>query len=420
MKVLHLEPFAGISGDMFLGALVDLGVGIDLLQDQVAELGLADRVRLRTRRTRRCGITGTKVDVAVDGVVEGPSEERGAGHDSGRKGRSHGTHVSELLERIEESGLDPEVKEMSAAAFRRLAGAEARVHGTGADRVHLHEAGALDALVDVTCTCAAVSALEVERVVSAPPRDGHGEVEAVHGILPVPAPAAAYLLEGCPVERIDVPFEMITPTGAALLVGLTDEFTHEVSMLTRRVGYGAGTRELAGRPNLLRATLGEMEAGAPGGLDRVAVLETVVDDLNPELWPHVIDRLLESGARDAWLTTVVMKKGRPGVQLTVLCEPGRRMQTEQVVFRETGTLGMRVRTSDRTVLARTAGTLRTRLGAVRVKCSRLPGEGAWRVHPEYDACREAALREGVPLRDVYRAVEEAAGDGERLILEEPS
>ena len=428
MKILHIEPFAGISGDMLLGALVDLGVGVGLLTEQVAALGLSERVELRSRRVTRCGITGTKVDVVVDGQVEGPSEAPGSpgeGKQAGHHGHHehhehhehHGTRVDELLGRIEESGLDPEVKELGSAAFRRLAEAEARVHGSRPDRVHLHEVGALDALVDVTCTCAAVSALEVERILSAPPREGHGEVAAAHGILPVPAPATAYLLEGYPVERIDVPFELITPTGAALLVTLADDITREVSVNARRVGYGAGTRELAGRPNLLRLTLGTAGVPSPGGLDPVSVLETVVDDLNPEIWPYVIDRLMEAGARDAWLTPVVMRKGRPGTQLTVLCEPGRQTEIEHVVFRETGTLGMRVRVSERTVLARTSGMLRTRLGELRVKCSRMPGGEGWYVHPEHEACREAALREGLPLREVYRAVEEAAGDPERLTVE---
>jgi uncharacterized protein (TIGR00299 family) protein len=370
------------------------------------------------RRLGRGGVVGTKVDVRVDGRVEGPAESRpeGAGQDLA-PGHAHATRAADVLERIAGSRLEPRVRETSLRVFTRLAEAEARVHGTEPAAVHLHEVGALDALIDVVGATAGLDWLAPDRVLSAPPREGWGETRSAHGVLPVPAPATAYLLEGVPLERIDVPFELVTPTGAALLVTLSDGFTRECALNVERVGYGAGTRELAGRPNLLRASLGEAGPAAGAPRDQVTVVETVVDDLTPELWPHLIERLLEQGARDAWLTPVIMKKGRPGVALTVLADPARSAAVQECLFAETGTLGLRVRTSDRVVLPRARGRLTTHLGPLTVKLSRLAGESAWRVHPEYEACRALARERGVPLREVYAAVQQAAADPGALQVE---
>jgi uncharacterized protein (TIGR00299 family) protein len=419
VRVLYLEPFSGISGDMLLGALVDLGVPIEVLRAQVEVLGLTDRVTLEVRRLGRGGVVGTKVDVRVDGEVEGPADSRPEGeeHQEGH-GQAHGIHAAGLLERLADSRLEPAVRRTALRVFTRLIEAEARVHGTEPAAVHLHEVGALDALIDVVGAVAGVDWLAPERILSAPPREGWGQTRSAHGVLPVPAPATAYLLEGVPLERIDVPFELVTPTGAALLVTLCEAFTRECALDVERVGYGAGTRELAGRPNLLRATLGEAGPAAGVPRDQVAVVETVVDDLTPELWPHLIERLLEQGARDAWLTPVIMKKGRPGVALTVLADPARSAAIQQLIFAETGTLGLRVHTRDRVVLPRARGRLTTPLGVLDVKLSRLAGETTWRVHPEYEACRALALQRGIPLREVYAAVGRAAGEVGALHLEE--
>jgi uncharacterized protein (TIGR00299 family) protein len=409
VRILYLEPFSGISGDMLLGALVDLGVPVEVVRAQVEALGLGDRIELEVSRLGRGGVVGTKVNVRVDGQVEGSPGHRPEEGEHDHHGSAHAVPAAEVLARIAGSRLEPEVRATSLRVFTRLAEAEARVHGTEPADVHLHEAGALDALVDVTGTVAALAWLAPDRILSAPPREGWGEISSAHGRLPVPAPATAYLLEGVPIERVDVPCELVTPTGAALLVTLSEDFTRRCAFKVERVGYGAGTRELAGRPNLLRATLGEADPAHGVPRDQVVVIETVVDDLEPELWPHLIERLLREGARDAWLTPVIMKKGRPGVALTVLADPARSALLERVVFTETGTLGLRVRTWDRVVLPRARGILDTPLGPLAVKLSRLPGETQWRVHPEYEACRELAGERGLPLREVYAAVQEAAG-----------
>jgi uncharacterized protein (TIGR00299 family) protein len=417
-RVLYIEPFSGISGDMMLGALVDLGIPLSFMEDQLRDMDLDDRINLSARRVGRSGVMGTKVDVVVDGTVESPSDAMPPpGHDGHHAHGAAATDASEILGRISSSRLEPGVRETSLKVFHRLVDAEARVHGSDEENVHLHEVGALDAVADVVCSVAGVAMLEVDSVVSAHPREGHGEARAAHGTLPVPAPATAYLLEGIPHFRVDVPCELVTPTGAALLTTLADRFTEQISIATERVAYGAGTRELEGRPNLLRMSLGR-ELAEPGTLrDQVIVMETVVDDANPEIWPYLIERLLDAGARDAWLDPVMMKKGRPGVHLTVLSDPETHPILEQIVFEETGTLGIRTTRADRTVLRRTTGTLETDLGPLQVKLSRLPRMDGWRVHPEYEICRRLAQEKGIPLRSVYAAVRRAASRADLLDVE---
>jgi len=410
VRVLFLEPFAGISGDMLLGALVDLGVELGVLEKQIEAMELCDRVQLKVTRTQRGGIAATKVNVVIDGELEIP-DANGGGH-------GHSTTVEDLLDRLDTSSLDTAVKEKATEVFNRLGAAEARVHGSDPGRVHLHETGALDAVVDVVCGAAAVLSLEVDTIISIPPSDGHGEVRSAHGILPVPVPATAYLLEGVPIRRVDIPFELVTPTGAAMLTTLVDSFTTSISLIPELVGYGAGTRQLDGRPNLLRATLGILDDVDTNGDNRIVVIETSVDDTLPEIWPYLIERLLDEGARDAYVTPVVMKKGRPGVHLTVLCDPSDLLKLQQLVFEETGTLGMRISHTGRMVLARARGRLKTSFGTIAVKLSALQNGNRWRVHPEYEVCRQKALEMGVPLRDVYREIAIASEIDGALAVEE--
>lgn len=411
MRVLLLEPFSGISGDMLLGALVDVGVPMELLQEQVDALGLSDRIQLKITRTERGSISATKVDVLVDGESESPGEATSSGS-------HHATRAEEVLEQLTASSLDRVIVERASKVFTSLIEAESRVHGDTPGSVHLHEAGALDAVVDVVCGVAAVSYLGVDRVISTPPHDGHGEIETSHGILPVPVPATAYLLEGVPQRHIDVPFEMVTPTGAALLTTLVDEFRTVFTLIPERVGYGAGTRVLNDRPNVLRVSVGEMLDVDSPYEDRVTVLETTVDDALPEMWPHLVERLLEAGARDAYMTHVVMKKGRPGIHLTVLADRMDSPVIEKIIFEETGTLGIRITSADRRVLERTTGILETGFGSLRVKLSRMPGEQNWRVHPEFEACRKIAVEHGIPLREVYLEVGRVAVDRDRLRVDD--
>jgi uncharacterized protein (TIGR00299 family) protein len=366
-------------------------------------------VELVTAPVNRSGVTATKVDVLVDGEREEP----GVPH----SGHGHHTTLATILERLEASALDRAIADRAGEVFRRLAGAEARVHGGDPEQVHFHEVGALDAIVDVVCGVAAVASLGVERVVSTPPADGHGEVDSAHGTLPVPVPATTFILEGVPVRRIDVPLEMVTPTGAALLVTLADAVTTGISFTAERTGYGAGTRQIAGRPNVLRASIGTLFDQPGRGEDEVTLLETTVDDAIPEVWPHLLEALLAEGARDAWLTPVVMKKGRPGINLTVLCDHERAPALERRIFSETGTLGIRVTAARRRVLTRRNGILETRFGPLQVKVSRLADEEPWSVHPEYEICRTVAIERGLPLKEIYDEIRRAAGEEGALTAE---
>ncbi len=403
MRTLLLEPFSGISGDMLLGALVDLGVPVACLREQVRALGLESRVELRVGRTRRAGIAATRVEVLVDGVIETPAPNATSPVDR----HTPAIGPDRIRAMLDSSALDPAVRAAAADIFDRLAAAEARVHGAAEGHVHLHEVGAIDAVVDVVCSVAAVRELSPERIIATPPRDGHGEIRAAHGTLPVPAPATLVLLEGIELERVDVAAELVTPTGAALLVALADEITRTFSLRPDRIGYGAGTRDLPGRPNVLRATLGESAEVAAAGRDEVTVLETAVDDAVPEMWPWLIERLLQAGARDAFLTPVIMKKGRPGIHLTVLVDPERFEEIARLVFAETGTLGVRMARTGRMILLRGSGILNTKFGPLRVKLSRVSAQDEWQVHPEFEACRAAAVEHGVPLRTVYAEVARA-------------
>lgn len=413
-RTLLLEPYSGISGDMLLGALVGLGVPLDVMSEQVERLGLADRVQVTTEPTTRNGISATRVHVLVDGETEVPSGEK---HDHAHLSADQGTAVRAVLGRIEASALDPDVKQTSLDVYRRLIAAEAAVHGIGEDQIHLHEVGALDATVDVVCAVAGVKALDVEGIVTTPPADGGGETKSAHGLIPVPAPATTLLMEGRRVRRVDVPMELVTPTGAALLVTLAQEAPRGWSFTAERIAYGAGTREIPGRPNVLRASVGTLERVAEG-TDSVMLLQTAVDDATPEIWSYVIERLLAAGALDAWVEPLAMKKGRPGVQLTVVTGEEGRGDLENIIFAETPTLGIRITPVTRRVLPRRSGTLETELGTIRVKLSRLPGEDAWRVHPEYEACRDAALRHARPLGEVYDVVRRAAEQPGALRVEE--
>ena len=418
MKTLLLEPVSGISGDMLLGTLVDLGVDLDLMREQVAALGLTERVQLEARSVQRAGLAATKVDVLVDGVPEAAGGRPGSSGPDRHDASVPPTNPDRIRSILTESALDPAVRDTATEVFERLTAAEARVHGAAGGHVHLHEVGALDAVVDVVCSVAGLRELGPERIIATPPREGHGEVQASHGTLPVPVPATLVLLEGVELERIDVEGELVTPTGAALLVTLADEITRTFTIRPERIGYGAGSRDLPGRPNLLRGTLGESESPTAGGRDEVVVLETVVDDAVPEIWPRVIERLIEAGARDAWLTPVMMKKGRPGVQLTALAEPGREAEIARLIFSESPTLGLRLSRTERIVTLRAAGTLRTRLGPIEVKLSRVSSDQAWEIHPEFEACRAAADRHGLSLRQVYAEVTRAGTEPEALEVEE--
>lgn len=388
MKILYFDCFAGIAGDMTVAALLDLGVPFDVVREAVESLPIQrSSYSLAVERTSRKGIAATRFVVHV--------EE----HQPHR-------HYAGIAAMIEESTLAERVKEKAQRIFFRLAEAEAKVHGVEIERVHFHEVGAVDSIVDIVGAAAALEWLGVDAIHGAPLPLGSGFVETAHGRLPVPAPATAELLRGVPVHGEAGPGERVTPTGAAILAALATGFGRAPAMTVTGIGCGAGTKDFEDMPNVLRVFLGEADSGFQR--DEVTVIETHIDDMNPEILGHVLERLMDAGALDAAYSPLQMKKNRPAVKLTVIARPGQRDELASLVLRETSAIGVRFYPAARLKLAREKEERITSLGAVTVKVIR-DGETVVRVTPEYDSCRRIAAERGLPLLEVYRIVELEAG-----------
>jgi uncharacterized protein (TIGR00299 family) protein len=376
LKTAYLDCSSGISGDMFLGALVDAGVPIKNIETGLGKLKLKG-YRLAKRRVKRAGLSAMKVDVEL---TAGQSPKR----------------FNDIKAVIDKSTLSPDIKTSALNVFKRLFDAEARAHGGKSNDVHLHELGAVDCMIDIVGTLVALKHLGIKDVFSSPVNVGSGTVKTSHGLLPVPAPATAEMLKGVPVYSSGEG-ELTTPTGAALLKEVSLGFGGMPAMTLRTVGTGAGSKNLKDRPNVLRIFIGE--AASKEG-DAV-VLETNIDDMDPRICEYVLERLLKEGALDVYFTQVVMKKGRPGIKLTVLCDEGKRDALEEIIFRETTTLGIRRYRVQRSVLEREIRKLDTEFGPVRIKKARLGGK-LLRSEPEYEDCKKAAKKSGVPLREIIR------------------
>lgn len=387
MKTLYLDAFSGISGDMMLGALADLGVPLEVYRRTAETLGLQE-VDIEAGRTERRGIGGVKVNV---------------------RDRAHGVvrtyaHVRDL---IEDSSLPRSVKEKSLQVFGILAEAESRIHSRDIEKVHFHELSSVDTMVDVVGSIAGLAYLEVEEVISSPLPLGTGRIKTAHGIYPIPVPAVAEILKDVPVYSTGIPTELVTPTGAALVKALASDFGLLPAMRLEKVGYGAGERDLE-MPNLLRVFLGERTASLSGAaLERRLVISANIDDMNPELFPYVMEKLFDRGAEDVWLTPIQMKKSRPAVTLNALVPPSRREEVKRVFFEETKTLGLRITEVEKEFVPRETVTVTTPYGPVKVKVAWSEGRPV-NVAPEYEDCRKAAEERGVPLKEVYAAAEEGA------------
>lgn len=384
MSVLYYDCFAGISGDMHLAALLDLGVDYDDLIVDLAGLGL-EGYGLQASRANRKGIAGAQVRVVTD--PQQPPRR----------------NLRQIEAIIGASSLKETVRGRAVAVFRRLAEAEARIHDTSPDQVHFHEVGALDAIVDIVGGAIALDRLNVDRVLCSPVELGGGVTHGEHGVLPAPAPATLELLKGVPVKFGAVPFEATTPTGAALLATFVDEFVSRPELIVHRIGYGIGHRD-GPIPNVLRVCLGEP---LPDGGEQaeLCVLECNIDDMNPECYDYVLERLFAGGANDVWLTPVLMKKNRPGTVLSVLCLPMLEPELTELLLTETTTLGVRRYQVARTGLIRETARVATRYGQVAVKIAQLRGRPL-RGKPEYEDCKRLALERGVPIHAVYAAVRE--------------
>jgi uncharacterized protein (TIGR00299 family) protein len=386
-RIAYFDCASGASGDMLLGALVDLGLPLDSLRSELAKLPLRG-YRLESRRVHRSGLHATKVDVLIEA-------EPGHHHEPGHSHRG----LRDILGLLEASGLEPEVKERAAALFRRLAEAEGTVHGVAPEEVHFHEVGAVDSIVDIVGGVVGLAWLRAERFGSSPINVGTGTVTMSHGTFSVPPPATARLVEGVPIYGAGQG-ELLTPTGALLVTGYATAYGPLPPLKLEATGHGAGTRELPGQPNVLRLIVGEESSSSEG--DRVLVLEAEIDDMSPQLFAPLVESLLRRGALDAYLTPVQMKKGRPGILVTVLAEPGRREAIEELLFTETTTLGVRRTEWERTVLARELSPVATPYGEVKVKIGRR-GDRVYNAQPEFDDCERLAAAAGVPVKEVWAA-----------------
>jgi len=398
MRIAYFDCPSGAAGDMIMGALVDAGVPFETLREELAKLRLVG-FSLERREVMKGVFRATKVDVRVHHSGAGA-----AGHSHAHPDRNLGA----ILDLIGGSSLPEPVKDKATRIFRRLGEAEARVHGTTVDEVHFHEVGAVDAIVDVTGACIGLHLLGVDAVHCSALPLGGGFVAGAHGRMPVPGPGTAELLKGFPVVDTGVKRELVTPTGAAILTTLAAGAGAMPAMTVEAVGYGAGDMDLEA-PNVIRVFLGR--ADEPGGRETIVQIETTVDDMQPQLWEAVIERLFESGALDVYLTPVTMKKSRPGIVLTALCSPDRVTELSRVLFEESPTIGVRWTAYQRERLDREIITLATAYGPVPFKVSRLGGRVVTAT-PEFTEIRRIAKEKGLPAREV---LDQARADGRRLL-----
>jgi pyridinium-3,5-bisthiocarboxylic acid mononucleotide nickel chelatase len=441
MRIAYIECFSGISGDMFLGGLVDAGISADLLRQTVRDLNLG--AELHISRVDRCGITSTKVDVIVNGQPDRPREaeqpvhhvhshEHGHEHqhehrhadgtvhshahahddepghtheDAHEQKHAHGRHLSEIKKILAASSISAKAKQTATDIFEALGAAEAKIHNVPVEHIHFHEVGAVDAIVDIVCASVGAEALGVDRFVFSPLNVGGGTVKCAHGVFPVPAPATVELLKGAPVYSGEIQKELVTPTGAAIAKTLAHSFGPMPAMIIDASGYGAGSRNFPSHPNVLRINVGESAASKESSsglpIDEVIVLEANIDDLNPQLFGYVAEQALAEGALDVFATPVQMKKSRPGTLITLLAKPEDAERIARLVFRETSTIGIRTRREQRFVLPRQLETVQTQWGEVRIKVAQITGAIS-NYAPEYEDCRRIAEQHHVPLKHVMQ------------------
>lgn len=381
MRIAYFDCFSGISGDMALGALIACGISVDDLRSDLNHLGIRGW-KLDARPTSQNGIG------AVDVTVQSGDES------------AHGRHLSDIESILNSSDLPDVVCKRALAVFTRLAEAEARVHQTTPERIHFHEVGAIDAIVDIVGTCLALERLKVDRIECSALPMGRGFAECMHGTIPLPAPAVLELAKNVPTYGVDIEGELVTPTGAALVSTLASQFGPMPAMKIVSTGYGSGKKRFGNRPNLLRVVIGEAEA--PGGGAEVVVIETNVDDLSPQFYERISERLFESGALDVYLTPVQMKKCRPATLLTVLCDPDSEESLAEIVFQETTTLGIRIQVARRLCMERKWVPVETQYGAVRMKVGEWRGKETTAM-PEYEDVLRLARESGAPIRKIHQA-----------------
>lgn len=378
MKTAYFDCFSGISGDMIIGALLDLGLDLNYLKKELEKLNLKN-YKIEAKKIVKNGITSTKFDVTEN-------------HKHHHEERS----LNEINKLIGNSKLDNEIKNLIKKIFLKIGAAESKIHSKPIDKIHFHEIGAIDTIIDVAGTVIGFKKLGIGKIYCSKLNVGTGFVTFSHGKWPVPAPATAEILKNVPIYHNNIEAELVTPTGAAIITTLADEFGEMPSMKVEKIGYGAGSKDLE-QPNVLRVFLGEMENS---GNETINIIETNIDNMNPEIYPYVIDKLMENGALDAYLTSIIMKKGRPAVKLTVLSEIKDTDKLCSIIFDETTTLGVRIYSVQRKKLEREIKTIKTKYGNVRAKISKLDNK-IQNIMPEYEDCVRIAKAKKIPLKRVY-------------------
>ena len=386
MKIAYFDCFSGISGDMILGAFIDAGLDLYQLESELSKLKLSG-YSLKAEKTTRKGLSGIKFFVNT----EEDSAER---------------HLKDIEEIIDQSGLGDDIKASSKKIFHELAHVEAKIHNSNPERVHFHEIGGLDSIIDIVGVLIGIKLLGIEAVYASRIPVGKGFVECDHGILPLPAPATLELLKGIPIYASDMEKELVTPTGIAILRNVAKSFGIIPEMRIDRIGYGAGSHDLK-IPNLLRVWVGEAAEEIEYEEDEVILIETNLDNMNPEFFGYASEKLLERGALDVFMTPIFMKKNRPGTLLSVLITPDKLEEALSTVFAETTSLGIRFQRLERKKLPREMITVDMPFGSVRVKVSRT-GQEIQNISPEYDDCKAIAVKQGIPLRKVYEEAKAAA------------
>lgn len=381
MKILSYDCFSGISGDMNLGAMIDLGVSKDYLISELNKLNLKGW-ELKVEKDQRHGISGTKVTVKIK-------------HEHAHR------HLEDIESIIRKSALDEKTQDLAMKIFMKIAVAEAKVHGVPIDHVHFHEVGAMDSIIDIVGAAICFNSLNVEGVSVSPIELGSGFVRCDHGKLPVPAPATAEIVKGLPVKQGGVSFEATTPTGAAILAVIGTDFSQKQTIKIEKTAYGIGQKDNHDVPNILRVYLAETDKAEPG--HDAVLLECNIDDMNPEFFEFISDRLFKAGAADVFLTNIMMKKGRPGIKLSIICEIGNSEPVKEILFRESTTLGLRTIKFRKDTLIRKSESFDTEYGSINIKRSYFNGTEV-SVKPEYDECKKIAIEKGLPVKEVYNRI----------------
>lgn len=408
MRILYYDCFSGISGDMNLGALLDLGIEEKYLIEELKKLNL-NGYEIKVSRSIRKGIEGTKVDVSLQGhhhehTTSHAKDEHSHNHEGGMHSHDHheNRNLKDIENIIEDSKLSFEVKELSVKMFMKVAKAEAKVHGKPLYEVHFHEVGAVDSIVDIVGAAICICHLNVDKIMCSSIELGGGFVKCEHGIIPVPAPATVEILKGIPVKLGAVPFETTTPTGAAILAACVNEFKDDNNFIVNKIGYGIGNRDTE-IPNVLRVMLVEenkLSSTNKVKSEKEEIIECNIDDMNPELYEYIIDELFTKGALDVYLTPIIMKKGRPSVKISVLCSSDKLELMKELLFRETTTFGVRSFKVDKTMLQRKFTKVNTSYGEVTVKEAYYKGEKI-KSKLEYEECKQIADNTGIAAREVY-------------------